>query len=120
MALNDFSDVQEFFNDFISANNITVGTSPHKAFWQQALGDVEASRDKFVNGNVPGLNPNKPPVKILVKGDSAASNIINILRAGGIPGYVQMPKDGPFFSEAQIQELADWIDGLDADDDNDV
>ncbi len=99
MAINDFSDVQSFFNDFISANGIRIGTSPHKAFWQQVLGDVEASRDKFVNGNVPGLNPNNPPVKILVKGDSAASNIVKILKAGGLtPLYDRMPEGGPILS----------------------
>ena len=116
MAVNNFSDVQAFFNDFNSANSIRIGSSPHKAFWQQVLGDVAASRDKFVNGNVPGV---RESIKILVKGKSEASNIIKILRVG-LPGYDRMPDGGPYFSETQIQELADWIDGLDPDGDDDA
>ncbi len=123
MALNNFSDVQRFFDDFLDLHRISVAGAPHKAFWKGVPGDVDASREKFVNGNVPGLRSGDPPVKILIKGDSEASNIIKILRAGGLPPlYPRMPKNSSqqFYSDAQIQELADWIDGLDADGDDDA
>ena len=119
MALNSFSDVQAFFNDFIQANGVSIATARHGAFWQQVPGDVEASRDFFVNGNVPVVfNGN---VKILVKGNGADSNIIHILK--GEPPFgpaLRMPLGGPFYSDAQIQELADWIDGLETDESDPV
>lgn len=113
MALTTFSEVQAFFNDFIDANGVPIGIAPHGAFWQQVPGDVEASRDKFVNGNVPNVFGGSR--KILVKGNSAESDIIRILK--GEPPFAsrRMPPGGPYFSDAQIQELADWIDGLETD-----
>ena len=54
---------------------------------------------------------------ILVKGDSAGSNLILALRGQGPlfnpddGPFGQMPADGPpFFTEEQIKEIADWID----------
>ena len=35
MALQNFSDVQAFFNDFIAEHGISIATAPHGAFWQQ-------------------------------------------------------------------------------------
>jgi len=115
MALNDFADVQAFFNDFIAANGCNIAGAQHGAFWQQVPGDVNASRDKFINGNVPHVSlPGIGSVKILIKGNSADSMIIKALR--GDPPFdrgLRMPKSCAFYSPAQIQELADWIDSLD-------
>ena len=104
MAIKSFADVKTFFNDFVSANNIAIGTSPHDAFWN-------TSYDDFVDGNVPNVQDGLGnPVKILVKEISATSNIITILK-GPLPGVAKrMPIGGPFMSAAQIADLAAWID----------
>jgi len=113
MALNSFADVQNFFNDFITNNNITVG-KPHFEFWNTV------SYTDFVTGTVPNVTvPNTAPpqsIPILTKGDGEHSNIIYAL--SGTPGtlwdpntgvFPQMPEGGPYFSDAQIQELSAWI-----------
>ena len=110
MALNSFSDVQAFFNDFIAANGISIATAQHGAFWQKFPDDVEESRDFFVNGNVPIVFGGNR--KILVQGNSAESDIIRILRGESPFENFRMPPGGPFFSETQVLELAAWIDGL--------
>ena len=49
----------------------------------------------------------------MIPGDSENSMVIKSLR--GDPPFntgLRMPLGGPFYSDAQIQELADWIDGL--------
>jgi hypothetical protein len=107
MALNSFADVQKLIQDFIVANNITVGL-PHYAFWNTTY-------KEFVTGNVPGVTD--PQVPILTKGDGAHSNIIYALTGkANTPwdpndpnGYGRMPAGGPYFSDAQIGELSDWI-----------
>jgi hypothetical protein len=112
MALKTFKDVQAFFAP------IPPGSAPHGAFW------ATLSYDEFVNGNVPGgartADPNTGlPLPILAKGHSDNSNIIAAL--SGKKGsywdntdpnapFPQMPKGGPYFSAAQIQEVSDWID----------
>jgi hypothetical protein len=124
MALNSYAEVQKFISDVLT-KNISSDTnqpeingmplSPHKAFW-------DLPYDQFVNGNVPRvLDPKtNAPMKILVKGDSAHSNLILSLK--GAAGTVfdkndpnapvgQMPANGPpMFTDPQIQELADWVD----------
>lgn len=119
MPLNSYSDVQNFFNGILNQNvstssgntelKDTKNNAPHADFWNTL------TYDQFVNGNVPGVNP---PMKILIKGNSAQSNII--LALSGATGtafdpntgsFGPMPADGPpMFTPAQIQELADWID----------
>src|SRR3984885_9666539 len=112
MALNSFTDVQAFFNNFISANNIQILQAPHGAFWN-------TSYDNFVTGNVPNVvDPNTNlPIPVLTKGDGAHSNIVYAL--AGRPntlwdpnnpaGFGQMPYGGPYFSTAQINDLSNWI-----------
>jgi hypothetical protein len=109
MALRAFADVQQLINRVLTQNNEIggVGNSPHGAFWSNL------SYDQFVNGNVPNVNP---PVPILVKGNSAGSNIIMSLNGTGPlfnPNgtYGQMPANGPpFFTSDQIADIAAWID----------
>jgi hypothetical protein len=119
MPLNTYSDVQNFITAILTKNistqtnkpeinDIAGPNCPHGAFWTLPY-------DQFVNGNVPGL---KNPVKILVKGNSAQSNLVHALAA--TPGslfdpntgqYDQMPANGPpMFTAAEIKEIADWID----------
>jgi hypothetical protein len=112
MPLHSFTDVQAFFNNFITQNNIQISGAPHGAFWN-------TSYNNFVNGNVPNvLDPNTNlPIPILTKGAGATSNIIYAL--SGTPntlwdpnnpnGFGQMPAGGPYFSTDQINDLSNWI-----------
>jgi len=103
MAFNSYAEVQAFFAQYVEEHSIDIDGSPHEAFW-------DFSYDDFVNGNVPNvLNAFGQKVKILQSGDSANSNIVNILK-GSISGFRQMPANGPFMSEEQVGELAGWID----------
>jgi hypothetical protein len=112
--LNSFADVQQFINQVLSQNGEQGGVpnSPHKAFWSTL------TYDQFVNGNVPGVtDPNTGnPMPILVKGNSAQSNLILALQGDGPifgpNGAIgQMPANGPpFFSADQVSSIAAWID----------
>ena len=102
--LNSYSDVQNFFRNFVTANQISIGDAPHDAFWD-AL-----TYDQFVNGNVPNV---PGPIKILVSGDAANSNLLKILQGPltvGGNSFSQMPEGGPFTSTDMIATLVDWID----------
>ena len=101
--LNSYPDVQNFFNAFVTANQIAIDDAPHGAFWN------DLSYDQFVNGDV----PNVPGVKILVSGNAADSNLIKILKGPltvGGQSFRRMPGGGPFMSDEMIATLADWID----------
>jgi len=101
--LNSYADVQTFFDDFITANQINIDDSPHGPFWNTL------SYDDFVNGDVPGV----AGVKILVSGSSANSNLVKILKGSLTVGgrtFRRMPGGGPFMSSDMIASLADWID----------
>ena len=108
VTINSYSDVQTQLSALTTANNLTPGLAPHMVFWQ------DLSYDDFVNGNVPNLG-NTP---ILVKGDSASSNIIKVLKGGSYnnTGFPDMPApDPPYNSETPSQTdvtnaLASWID----------
>lgn len=111
--LNSFADVQQFIDQVLIDNNEKhgVGFSPHKAFW------LNLGYDDFVNGNVPGVKDptTGQPIPILVKGNSAQSNLILALQGSGplfSPGaFRQMPANGPpFFTADQIASVAAWID----------
>lgn len=113
--LNTFADVQQFITNVLSNNgeNGDVPASPHKAFWSTL------TYAQFVTGNVPGVtDPNTgAPIPILVKGSSAASNLILSLQGSGplfdpnTGSIGQMPANGPpMFTADQIQSIANWID----------
>lgn len=112
--LNSFADVQQFITQILSQNHEQgpVPFSPHKAFWNTL------TYDQFVNGNVPGVRApgTGNPMPILVKGNSAQSNLILALQGSGPifgpDGAIgQMPANGPpFFSPDQIASIAAWID----------
>jgi hypothetical protein len=114
VPLNSFADVQRFIDQTLSQNNEQGGVkfSPHKAFW------TSLTYDDFVNGNVPNVSDPKTgnPIPILVKGNSAQSNLIAALQGSGPifgPGSKigRMPANGPiFFSTDQINSIAAWID----------
>jgi hypothetical protein len=109
-----FKDVQQLIVSTLAANMEGFAHAPHKDFWSTM------SYNDFVTGNVPNvLDPTtQKPIPILVKGNSAKSNIILALQ--GAPGtlfdpnsgaFGQMPANGPpFFSASQIKAIAGWID----------
>jgi hypothetical protein len=110
MAITSFAQFKLFMDNILSQNgqSADVGHSPHDAFWDNL------TYQQFVNGNVPGVDP---PVKILIVGNSAQSNLIlSLLGSGPLfddpnTGYGRMPADGPpFFTADQIAEIAAWID----------
>jgi hypothetical protein len=113
--LNSFSDVQQFITKILTDNGEIGGVpaSPHKAFWSTL------TYDQFVNGNVSGVaDPSSgQAIPILVKGNSANSNLILSLQGKGPlfdpnTGSVgQMPANGPpMFTDDQINSIAKWID----------
>jgi len=116
MTLKSFAEVKAFIERIMEENKkegALPPKSPHKAFW------ATLNYEQFTTGNVPGvLHPiTKLPVPILVKGDSAKSSLILSLRGCGPlfdpekGAFGRMPGNGPpFFTDHQIQELADWID----------
>ena len=112
--LKSFADVQRFISEIVSQNGQqgALPSAPHQAFW------ATLTYDEFVNGNVPGVtDPNTgQPMRNLVKGKSAQSNLILSLQGlGAIFGpdgaIGQMPANGPpFFTPEQISAIAMWID----------
>jgi hypothetical protein len=113
MALTSFKQVQDFITKVLTDNGQIgdVASAPHQAFWN-------TSYNNFVHGNVPHVNdPNTGnPLPILVIGNSDGSTIIHALRGTDLfdPNtgvFSRMPSSGPpFFTDAQIKEIADWID----------
>ena len=122
-ALTSYAAVQAYLIKTFTADLAPGGGSnveqnaanaPHGAFWSTL------SYTQFVTGNVPGVtDPNSgKPMPILIKGNSASSNIIMALRGtAGSPfdpntgAFGQMPADGAaFLTEDQIAPLAAWID----------
>jgi len=116
MALNNFKDVQAFITQIMEENKVEGAAppkSPHKAFW------LSLSYEEFTTGNVPGVKDPSTgsPITILTRGDANSSNLILALRGlgplfdpargafGRMPANSQKP-----FTDAQIDELASWID----------
>jgi len=102
MALTSFADVQAFFK------GISV-PGYHGPFWNTL------TYNEFVTGPVPGVkDSNNNTIPILTKGNGAQSNIVQALAGTGMfdpitGSFPRMPYGGPYFSDAQIQELSDWI-----------
>lgn len=102
--INTWTDVQKFFNQCVVQT--TIGRSPHGEFWQQFGTDASKQEQNyclFTTGDVPGVG-----IRICTPKDSTSSNIIDQLK-GMNAGIERMPGGGPYFSSAQISELAKWI-----------
>jgi hypothetical protein len=114
VKLNSYADVQKFISDAMTKNGSSAANAPHKNFWQTL------TYDQFVNGNVPGVKDpaSQQLMRILVPGDSKASNLILALQ--GATGTLFDPNTGDFgimpadgttpFTADQIASIADWID----------
>jgi hypothetical protein len=112
-VITSFDQLRQHIDGILTANGDLPVGGPHKQFWDTM------TFDDFKNGNVPHvLDPmTQQPMKILVVGNSAASNLILALR--GAPGTVfdpntgafgQMPFGGTAFTQEQVKPIADWID----------
>jgi hypothetical protein len=115
VPLKSYAEVQAFITNVLAANGEAggVNSAPHLAFWSTL------SYNDFVNGSVPHvIDPSTQlPIPILVKGNSAQSNLILSLQGKGPlfdpkSGSIgQMPANGPpMFTLDQIKQIADWID----------
>lgn len=111
--LGSYANVKALLDQFVNDNNVPIAFAPHGAFWRTM------TYEQFVKENIPNLTDpaTGDEFKVLVVGNSAASNIIMALR--GTPGTIfdsevgrigRMPPTGPFMSDDDIGRLADWID----------
>lgn len=113
--LNSYADLQNFISSTLAANGTDATHAPHGNFW------ANLTYEQFINGSVPGVTDpvSQKPLKILIPGNSKASNLILALQ--GAPntlfdpnnagGFGIMPADGTApFSADQIASIADWID----------
>jgi hypothetical protein len=113
--IDSYPQLQAFITNVLTQNNELngVANSPHLSFW------TTMTYQQFTTGNVPHVvdSANKP-MPILVVGNSAKSNLILSLRGAANTDFDsqngsigQMPANGPpMFTDAQINEIASWID----------
>lgn len=105
---NNYTDVQNGLNQFVSTAGVNISGAPHGAFWQSM------TYTDFTTGNIPGVTSGGP-WKVLVISDSASSNIIQILEGMGAAAsnFGRMPRPRPPYDPEQsdlITALAAWID----------
>lgn len=112
MTISNYAQLQQYMIQILTENissqtgntqeSDAENSAPHGAFWKTM------SYEEFVTGSIFGQYP------ILEKGNSAKSNLILSLRGeapfdGSV--FQRMPGDGPpYFTDEQIQAIADWID----------
>ncbi len=107
-TFNNYADVQAGLTGFVNQSGVNVAGAPHGAFWQNM------DYTQFTTGDMPlpsqdGLWP------ILVIGNSAESNIVQILEGTGAAAqkFGRMPRPRPPYDPEQsdlITALAAWID----------
>lgn len=108
-TFNNYADVQAGLDAFVNEAGVNIDGAPHGAFWQNM------DYTEFTTGNIPNVSPSAP-WPILVCGQSANSNIIQILEGLGAAAkkYGRMPRPRPPYDPEQsdlITALAAWIDG---------
>jgi hypothetical protein len=106
-----------YINGILKQNKLAEGVAdaPHQNFWEKL------SYKEFTTGNVPGVDTGpSPPYRILVVGNGANSNLVMALQGKGplfdkdngaigrMPANAS-PPDMPFFTDAQIEPIIDWI-----------
>ena len=111
MPINTYADVKQFISATLTAMGASALHAPHHEFWNTL------SYTQFTTGNVPGVSDanSGQPLRICIPGDPNNSNIIEALSgtgtfSGAANDNDRMPYGGPpWFTQAQIDELADWI-----------
>ncbi len=109
--------LRAYINGILKQNKLADGVAdaPHQNFWDKL------NYREFTTGNVPGVDsgPNAP-YRILIVGDGANSNIVMALQGKGPlfnkdnGEFGRMPANAdppgmPYFTDAQIQPIIDWI-----------
>ncbi len=107
-TFNNYADVQAGLTAFVNTAGVNITGAPHGEFW------ATLDYTEFTTGNIPGVTIGGP-WPILVCGDSANSNIIQILKGVGAAAekFRQMPRPRPPYDPEQsdlITALAAWID----------
>jgi hypothetical protein len=107
-TFNNYADVQAGLTAFVNQAGVNIEGAPHGAFWQTL------DYTEFTTGDIPGVTRGGP-WPILVCGQSANSNIIQILEGIGTAAqnFGRMPRPRPPYEPEQsdtITALAAWID----------
>ncbi len=107
-TFNNYADVQAGLDAFVSQAGVNIDGAPHGAFWRSM------SYTEFTTGDIPNVTRGGP-WQILVCGQSANSNIIQILEGIGkaAQDFGRMPRPRPPYDPEQsdlIPALAAWID----------
>ena len=107
-TFNNYADVQAGLQAFVNQAGVNIDGASHGRFWQTM------SYTDFITGDIPDVPGG--PWPILVVGQSANSNIIQILQGTGNAAqqFGQMPRPRPPYDPEQsvlITALAAWIDG---------
>jgi hypothetical protein len=118
MQITSYAQLGQYIESQLNAlqQKAAANNAPHGSMW------LDLQYVEFVEGNVPGVTDptSGDPMPILVKGNSAASNIILALK--GAPGtpfdpnspdpnaFGPMPAIGPLLSAEQIAPISAWID----------
>jgi len=103
-TINNYKELQALLNSFVGVNNLTPGLAPHGAFWNTL------TYEQFITGDVPNLG-----VPILVVGNSAESNLIQVLK-GTSSQFPPMPQPNPPYNaktptqDVVISQISAWID----------
>jgi hypothetical protein len=112
-----FKKLQEYLNAIATNANLDVANSAHGVFWNTTY-------QAFMDGTVPDKHCNGQPVLIMDAVNKVNSAFNQILRAGWC-GMPQMPKTGPFATNANylvtlsdgskvtgakiLQDIQDWL-----------
>jgi hypothetical protein len=109
--------LRAYINGILTQNKLAHGVAdaPHQNFWDKL------NHKEFTTGNVPGVEFGpSPPYRILIVGDGANSNLVMALQGKGplfnkdngefgrMPANAE-PPGMPYFADAQIQPIIDWI-----------
>jgi len=103
-SIKNYKELQILLNSFVGVNSLSPGIAPHGVFWNTL------TYDQFVTGNVPNIG-----VPILVKGNSAESNLVQVLD-GTSTQFPQMPQPSPPYNanspsqDDVINQVSAWID----------
>jgi hypothetical protein len=100
-TINSYAQLSEYLDGILAANGETPVGGPHGAFWNSL------SYQDFTTGAVPHVTgPDGKPMKILVVGNSKASNLILALQ--GKAGTVQHRLVGRHERRSSLA-LAAWL-----------
>ncbi len=83
----------------VNQRGVNPAVAPHGVFWDAM------TYQQFTTLPVPGV---LPATRICIPGDAANSAIVQVL-LGPYKAFPQMPYRGPYFWQAWIDVIANWI-----------